>query len=66
MKNNPKTMRFEEIVAPINKQRFEEAMQLAKELEERDFESTENKYDVYQKSTTRYEFITKLVFKGLL
>lgn len=45
---------------------YEKAMELAKQLEERDYESTESKYEVYLKSATRYELITKLVFEGIL
>lgn len=50
----------------MNKTNYEKAMKLAKELEERDYESTENKYDVYVKSSARYELITKLILEGIL
>lgn len=55
-----------EKIASIQKYRFDKAMKLAKELEERDYESTENKLEVYQKSSARYELISKLALEGIL
>lgn len=50
----------------MEKTKFEKAMELAKKLEERDYESTENKLEVYQKSSARYELISKLALEGIL
>lgn len=45
---------------------YEKALKIVKDLEERDYESTENKLEVYQKSSARYELISKLVLEGIL
>ena len=49
-----------------HQEKFQKAMELAKKLEERDFNNTELKYEVYEKSATRYEFITKMVMEGII
>lgn len=50
----------------MNKTNYEKAMKIAENLEERDYELNENKYDVYAKSSARYELISKLVLEGIL
>ncbi len=50
----------------MEKTKFKQAMELAQKLEERDYESTENKLEVYQKSSARYELIAKLVDEGII
>lgn len=49
-----------------HQEKFQKAMEIAKKLEERDFNNTELKYEVYEKSATRYELITEMVKEGII